>query len=231
MIDVVVLALLREGPDYAYHLGRRLEERLGPAWRVSQGQLCRSLERLRRRGLAVEIAAPFQRGRRRRRFFEVTPRGRQALERWLGRPPALRRPARDELVVRLLLLAPERAATLVPQLTRLAELCARRIEALAAQAASDDPVRRLALEAVRLQTEAQRRWIETCLASLRPGQGGEGHAAGAGVFGCATKSPGRSCAAVEGGLPLALAGAAAHQEKGPRKRSTAMLPCRGSSSV
>lgn len=231
MIDLAVLAFLREGPDYAYRLGRRLEERLGPAWRVSQGQLSRSLARLRRRGLAVEVAAPFQTGRRRRRFFEATPRGRQALERWLGRPPALRRPARDELVVRLLLLAPERAAILIPQLTRLAGLCARRIEALAAQAASDDPVRRLALEAVRLQTEAQRRWIETCLASLRPGQGGDGHAAGAGVFGCPTNNPGRSCVAVEGGLPLTLAGAAAHQAKGPRKRSTATLPCRGSSSV
>jgi hypothetical protein len=64
-----------------------------------------------------------------------------------------------------------------------------------------------------------------------PGQGGDGHAAGAGVFGCPTNNPGRSCVAVEGGLPLTLAGAAAHQAKGPRKRSTATLPCRGSSSV
>ncbi|HLK10677.1 MAG TPA: PadR family transcriptional regulator [Candidatus Binatia bacterium] len=230
MIDHAVLGLLREGPDYAYRLARRLEERMGASWRVSQGQLCRSLGRLRRRGLVVEIAAPFQTGRR-RRFFETTTQGRAALERWLARPPVLRRAVRDDTLVRVLLLGAERADALVLQLGGLARLCERRIEGLGAEADGGDPVRRLACEAVRLHTEAHLRWITMCLEALRPAQGGEGQPAGAGVFGCATKSPGRSCLAGEGGLPLTLAGAAAHHSNGPRKRLTATLPCIGSSRV
>src|SRR6266403_1867474 len=55
-----------------------------------------------------------------------------------------------------------------------------------------------------------------------------GHAAGAGVLGCATNRPERSVFAVVGGCPVSFAGASAHQTRWPRKSRVAIRPCNGS---
>src|SRR3989442_8810745 len=63
-------------------------------------------------------------------------------------------------------------------------------------------------------------------------QGTAGHASGAVVLGCATNRPARSLAAVDGGWPLAFAGASAHHGRPlPSVRRTAIRPCEGSSRV
>src|SRR5439155_2796945 len=69
-------------------------------------------------------------------------------------------------------------------------------------------------------------------ARREPPHGTAGHATGAGVLGCATNRPTRSLAAVDGGLPLAFAGASAHHGRPlPSVRRTAIRPCEGSSRV
>ena len=79
--------------------------------------------------------------------------------------------------------------------------------------------------------------LHECLARLanrqerRRGRRQGGQVAGGGVLGWALNRSTVSFAAVDGGLPLVLAGAFAHQVLVPTVRRTATLPCGGWSSL
>ena len=77
-----VLGLLLEGPAYQYELRDRLKHRLGPAWEVNTGQLSRVVAELERDELIAPVA-PVATRNRRRRFYCITERGMEELERWL----------------------------------------------------------------------------------------------------------------------------------------------------
>jgi transcriptional regulator len=84
--DLLVLALLAERPRHGYDLSRLIDQRSEGALRLHLASLYTLLYRLERKGLIAGrwVEKP---GERRRRFYRLTPAGRQLLdeekERWV----------------------------------------------------------------------------------------------------------------------------------------------------
>jgi transcriptional regulator len=95
--EVLILALLEERLRHGYEICRLIEERSGGSLRFNAASLYPTLYRLEGEGLIrgrwVEKA-----GQRRRRYYRLTPKGRQALAAarrdWLEFVRALERVAR-----------------------------------------------------------------------------------------------------------------------------------------
>lgn len=136
------------------------------------GQIHQALEQLERSGWAVSRAAV--EAARSRRRFRITPAGRAEFVRWLARPAAAPRPARDDMLLKLVFLAErDRTAALRLLEARRRELLALLGESAAArsgarQAPPEARYAALTLEALRLRLEADLRWVDHCTAVLRP---------------------------------------------------------------
>jgi DNA-binding PadR family transcriptional regulator len=102
-----LLGLLLHRPAYRYQLGDRLQERLGPAWKINSGQLYQTVERLEDDGLIerIDSAADEQ---DERHVFAVTATGAQEFERWFGDAVSRARLLRRPLLVKITLAGPER---------------------------------------------------------------------------------------------------------------------------
>jgi len=93
-----LLALLRQGPKYGLRLQSEFESRTGDVWPLNVGQVYTTLQRLERDGL-VEATGEGERSRKR---YRITSAGERELSQWLGNPPDLVPPPRDELVIKVL---------------------------------------------------------------------------------------------------------------------------------
>jgi DNA-binding PadR family transcriptional regulator len=167
MIDYALLGLLAKQRDHGYRLKRRFEDQMGPVWTLNVGQVYQTLHQLQARGLVAEVPDAAPPGRRRRRLFDVTPKGRRALERWLRRPPAAFRPARDETLVRLLVLQADRSSNASEQLRRQEDLHREvrrrlRLHATSLVGEGERAVARLAIDAALLHVEAHLEWLGRC---------------------------------------------------------------------
>ncbi len=170
MVRYALLGLLREERDYGYRLKRRFDDRVGALWHLNIGQVYQTLRSLQRSGLVVEVDGeetnePYPG----RRMFELTPKGQRVLERWLVRPPVRPRPVRDETLIRLLVLEPERREQAVARVVEQEHLYRRELTRLQAQKrrlqAADGTanlVGHFGVEAALLHTEAHLRWLEYC---------------------------------------------------------------------
>ncbi len=78
-----LLGLLLEGSSYPYQLADRLEERVGPTWAVSSGQIYNTVEQLEKEGLIEPAAGSLRSRDKRRRFLSITDRGVMEFEDWL----------------------------------------------------------------------------------------------------------------------------------------------------
>jgi PadR family transcriptional regulator, regulatory protein AphA len=94
----VVLGLLAYGSASAYALRQRIGASVGFFWQESFGQLFPTLAQLEREGLVR--GRPARAGKRRRRDYEITTAGREALAAWLREPP-LPQPERNELLLKV----------------------------------------------------------------------------------------------------------------------------------
>lgn len=74
----LVLAILDEGESYGYAILKRIDELSGGAMEWTDGMLYPLLHRLDRLGY-VEARWESAEGNRRRRYYEITPHGREAL--------------------------------------------------------------------------------------------------------------------------------------------------------
>jgi hypothetical protein len=110
---------------------------------------------------------------RSRRQFHVTAGGRTEFLRWLARPATSFRPARDDMLLKLVFLAErDRGAAIRLLEARRRDLLVQ----LAEQAGARSEERRsqptryatLTLEALRFRMEADLRWVDHCIAVLRP---------------------------------------------------------------
>jgi DNA-binding PadR family transcriptional regulator len=171
MIKYALLGLLREKPDYGYHLRKRFEDRLGAVWRLNAGQVYQALQALVKTGLANEViddrtgADPG--ALRSRRLYALTAKGEQLLERWLQRSPARAHPVRDETLLRLLVIPADghdEAARQIDKLLRVHRRYAARLLAakhkLPASAERTQLVREISVEAALLHAEAHVKWLE-----------------------------------------------------------------------
>ena len=93
-----LLALLRQGPKYGLRLQSEFESRTGEVWPLNVGQVYTTLQRLERDGL---VAATGE-GERSQKRYRITSAGERELSQWLGNPPDLVPPPRDELVIKVL---------------------------------------------------------------------------------------------------------------------------------
>jgi DNA-binding PadR family transcriptional regulator len=93
-----LLALLSQGPKYGLRLQSEFESRTGEVWPLNVGQVYTTLQRLERDGL-VEATGEGERSQKR---YRITSVGERELSEWLGNPPDLVPPPRDELVIKVL---------------------------------------------------------------------------------------------------------------------------------
>lgn len=96
-----LLVLLDEGPRHGYQLARELSERTAGEWSINTGQVYTTLDRLARDGF---VEPDTSEGDSRRRRWRITPLGSERSGKWLDSTPR-QYPERDELVLRVLLVA------------------------------------------------------------------------------------------------------------------------------
>lgn len=174
------LALLAEHDLTGYEIKVRFERALGEFWQLNSGQVYSTIERMRRAGLVrrrrdVEGARadpPPASGPTRNRYT-LTPRGRDALERWLAAPQARLRPVRDPIYVQLVFSGPERMETLLAALTAELKRYGAAVESLQTLVKREPMshvgrTRWLVAEAVRLHYDAHLRWLATARDVLAP---------------------------------------------------------------
>jgi len=77
-----LLGLLAQKPAHGYELHQRLMEEFGHIWRISLSQTYNILKRLEKQG-AIAGEDEEQENRPARRFFHLTPAGRQRFDAWL----------------------------------------------------------------------------------------------------------------------------------------------------
>jgi DNA-binding PadR family transcriptional regulator len=118
-----LLGLLLHRPAYRYQLGDRLQERLGPAWKINSGQLYQTIERLESDGL-IERTDEATDDQHDRHVFAITMTGADEFERWfdgsLSRARLLRRP----LLVKITLAGPERLKDTLKEIDAYEHDCA-----------------------------------------------------------------------------------------------------------
>lgn len=94
-----LLALLDEGPRYGLQLKQEFDARTGEIWPLNVGQVYTTLGRLERDGMVSASGDGSQ------RTYEITDQGRARLLAWFDQPDREATPARDELVLKLMLAA------------------------------------------------------------------------------------------------------------------------------
>jgi DNA-binding PadR family transcriptional regulator len=157
-----LLALLHKEPSHGYELKLAIESMFGELWpAVNIGQVYSTLARLERSGL-VRSAAVAQDSRPDKRVYELTPRGREALARWVDDvPPAGR--VRDAFFSKLVLAWKTRLADPVVLIDRQRRAYLRRLRELNDLAGTAvGPVARLAVEAAVLHLQADLKLLEFC---------------------------------------------------------------------
>ena len=82
--EVLVLALVEDRPRHGYEIGKLIEERSDGVLKFHIASLYPMLYKLEKRGL-IEGRWVEKAGQRRKRFYRITPQGRQVLERQRNR--------------------------------------------------------------------------------------------------------------------------------------------------
>src|SRR4051794_29966186 len=102
LTEWAVLGLLREGPAHGWDVARAFipDGEMGRVWTVSRPLVYRAIAVLRELGYIVERGSSPSSTGPQRMLLAPTPRGRQALRRWLARPSAHVRDLRSELLVK-----------------------------------------------------------------------------------------------------------------------------------
>jgi DNA-binding PadR family transcriptional regulator len=163
-----LLGLLLDRSAYPYELADRLQQRLGPAWRVNSGQLYQTIKKLESEGL-IERVEGAVRDRSARHVFSITEGGVAEYERWFDEVSGVRL-ARRPLLVKITFAGPERLLDALEKLDAYELECAERLrhvsherEAIAVGGAlvrADHVLLSLNLSADIFQLEGELRWVK-----------------------------------------------------------------------
>jgi DNA-binding PadR family transcriptional regulator len=125
-----LLGLLLERPAYPYQLANRMEQRLGPAWKVNSGQLYQTIKSLERDRLIerVRSGAP-EHGER--HVFSVTEEGALEFERFFATDGEAVRLSRRPLLVKITFAGPEHLDQALAKVDAYERECAERLAKLA----------------------------------------------------------------------------------------------------
>ena len=121
LTEWAVLGLLRERPAHGWDIARAFvpDGEIGRVWTVSRPLVYRAITVLRDLGYVVDRGSTPSASGPQRVLLAPTPRGRQALRRWLARPTAHVRDLRSELLILLERSGSNETPLLRAQLQRL----------------------------------------------------------------------------------------------------------------
>jgi DNA-binding PadR family transcriptional regulator len=166
-IRYAVLGLLAEAPSHGYAIRAAFEDRLGDFWDLNYGQVYQVLNALEQDALVV--GSDERIGKRPvRRTYSISPKGQDALHRWMAHPPRQGRPFRDDFYVRLMFAVEKDADVLQSMIDEQIRCCRRKLELFtdtrAAQSGDDTvtTVSRLFTKAALLHAEADLQALELC---------------------------------------------------------------------
>ena len=164
-----LLSLLVEGPRHGYQLKSEFEALTGGVWPLNVGQVYSTLDRLERDGLVITNESDGQ------KTYAITPVGVEVLGDWWETTPADEPPARDELILKVLMAVgsgDDHALSVVTQQrTAVVEMLQRR-RRLNKQRnrngarSGDGLAADLMTDALVVRAEADLRWLEMCEARL-----------------------------------------------------------------
>lgn len=119
-----LLGLLLERPGYGYELAQRLNERMGPTWKLTPSSIYPVLERLESEQLVRRTVKdmPGRQRQRERVMYHATDAAAGAFEDWLQRP-ARKEPIRTELLARIAVARPQDAPRLLESLDEYERDC------------------------------------------------------------------------------------------------------------
>jgi DNA-binding PadR family transcriptional regulator len=159
-----ILGLLAEQPLHGYEVKQRFEDMFGGVWDLNIGSVYQSLQRLERDGLVQPVG---DRGDRGRQSYRATAAGISALQEWLEDPSWQPQLLRDELYVKMLLLARDGNGKLARLLQRQRHLYLQHLRDLAEQQKEARAKGRAQLALVylagRLHIEADLKWLDACV--------------------------------------------------------------------
>ena len=159
----VFLALLAAGRTHGYELKRRYDELFAAVWGpVNVGQIYVTLGRLERDGLVVQETVD-QQGRPDRKDYELTDRGRAALDTWLRDGDAVPMPKSD-LVLKLVgasLLGTDDARALIGEHRQRCFQSLRDLDTATVDTTGDSIAGVLA-HGTALHLQAELQWLDHC---------------------------------------------------------------------
>jgi DNA-binding PadR family transcriptional regulator len=166
-----VLALVVERRGYGYDLAHRLEERVGPAWRLNPSAVYPAIDQLERAGL-VSGAARSRAARSTRVVYSATRAGAEALDAWLCTPDAPPEPIRSDLHLRIAFAGPEHRGALLEQLALQERAYAELVDRY--ERAHQPGVHELLAGGVLARVRAELRWLHEARAAIAAGALGDG---------------------------------------------------------
>jgi len=125
-----LLGLLLDRPAYPYQMADRMDQRLGPAWRVNSGTLYNTVKALERDGL-IERVNKDPDVQDERHVFQITERGVEEFESWFGKPNDGMRLPRRPLLLKITFAGPHRLAEAMSKVDEYELECAERLNAIA----------------------------------------------------------------------------------------------------
>ncbi len=128
----VLLGLLLERPGYGYELAQRMNERMGPAWKLTTSSIYPVLERLENEQLVSRTVKdmPGRQRQRERVMYHATAAAETAFVQWLARP-ARKEPVRTELLAKIAVARPVDAPRLLEALDEYERDCLSLLETAA----------------------------------------------------------------------------------------------------
>lgn len=166
-VGMSLLALLDDGPSYGLNLKNEFEARTGGIWPLNVGQVYTTLGRLQRDGLILvrsEDEAESQ------KFYEITEQGRTLLGEWFERPGGRGAPSREELVLKLVMIA-RRSKADAGKVIQAERRSAVQLLQEYTRLKHDSPGESdlgwsFLVDSLIFQTEARVRWLDACESRL-----------------------------------------------------------------
>jgi len=114
-----IMTALLDGPLSGYDLAREFDTSLGFFWHASHQQIYQELRKLSDQGW-LQARCIAQQGKPDKIVYALTPTGRQTLDDWVAEP-SKRKPAKDDLLVKLYNVGHSDVAPLVAEIRRRRE--------------------------------------------------------------------------------------------------------------
>ncbi len=162
-VGMSLLAMLDEGSTYGLQLKSSFEARTGGIWPLNVGQVYTTLARLERDGLVSHTQSQESEAQR---PYAITGAGRERLAAWFREPTQVDPPARDELVLKIVMAVgrddPGPAVVIQSERKKAIELLQEYTRLKRSAGADADLGWEILLDSLMFQTEARVRWLDTC---------------------------------------------------------------------